>query len=179
MPALARNTNKKASKRQDADVVWHNADWRVIDGQLRRGPGHPGTIQPLFETIAEKLPFESLASVQRSMRESGLRTVGVYLAHDSMGCVRYAGRGNIFPRLRARYRAQTHELVYYSFYVVKERMHEREIETVLIRAAGPLLAFNDRKKRTGIEPGSVRDYEPGTFYYRRIEATVRSAGESG
>ena len=57
--------------------------------------------------------------------------------------------------------------MYYSFYVVQEKIHEREIESLIIRAASPLLVFNNRKVRMGIDPASVRDFEPGTNYYRR------------
>jgi hypothetical protein len=92
---------------------------------------------------------------------------GVYVAHDSMGFPRYIGRGAIFTRLKARKDAQPLELTYFSFYVVSEKKHEREIETLLIRAAGPLLQFNTRKKRVNIIPGNIRDYEAGTFFYER------------
>jgi hypothetical protein len=84
-----------------------------------------------------------------------------------MGCPRYIGRGNIFNRLAARKKAQDLELEYFSFYVVSEKKHEREVETLLIRAAGFLLEFNDRKKRVGLEPGSISDYEAGTVFYLR------------
>ncbi|MEM1424349.1 MAG: hypothetical protein AAGH64_10140 [Planctomycetota bacterium] len=132
-------------------------------------------MKALFETVGEKLPFDSLNSVKRSMKEWGLSTDGIYLVHDSMGCARYAGRGQIFNRLRARLRAQPNELVYFSFYVVREKMHEREIESLIIRAASPLLAFNDKKVRLGIDPGSVRDFEPGTYYFRRKPADGRKS----
>lgn len=93
-----------------------------------------------------------------------------------MGCPRYIGRGNIFDRLAARKKAQELELEYFSFYVVQEKIHEREIETLLIRTAGFLLEFNDRKKRVGIAPGSVADYEAGTQYYvRRYERGLKAS----
>ena len=75
------------------------------------------------------------------------------MAHDSMGHARYAGRGNIFSRLNARHKAQPLELEYFSFYVVLDKQHEREIETALIRVAGPQLVFNSQKKRVTNEPG--------------------------
>jgi len=54
--------------------------------------------------------------------------------------------------------------------VVEEKKHEREIETLLIRAAGPLLEFNTKKKRVTIRTGSLLDYESGTkFFERRYE----------
>ncbi len=84
-----------------------------------------------------------------------------------MGCPRYIGRGNIFGRLASRRKAKPDELAYFSFYVVSEKMHEREVETLLIRAAGFLLEFNDRKKRVGISHGNVRDFEAGTLFYER------------
>lgn len=65
-----------------------------------------------------------------------------------MGYARYIGRGRIFPRLRARLKSQILELKYFSFYVVEEKKHEGEIETLLIRAAGPLLQFNTQKKES-------------------------------
>ncbi len=101
------------------------------------------------------------------MLQEGFSTDGIYVAHDSMGYARYVGRGNIFTRLKARQKAQVLELIYFSFYVVHDKKHEREIETLLIRAAGPLLAFNTRKKQVTILPGNIRDYEPGTHFYER------------
>ena len=68
---------------------------------------------------------------------------------------------------KSRRDAQELELVYFSFYVVLHKKHEREIETLLIRAAGPLLQFNTRKKRVSIMPGNIKDYEAGTFFYER------------
>jgi hypothetical protein len=55
----------------------------------------------------------------------------------------------------------------FSFFVVEEKMHEREIETIMIRAAGPLLDFNSRKVRNDIKAGNVRDFEAGTKYIER------------
>ena len=84
-----------------------------------------------------------------------------------MGCVRYVGRGNVINRLKTRKREYPLELKYFSFYIVADKKHEREIETLLIRAAGPLLTFNEKKKRVDIEAGNIRDYEAGTEYYER------------
>jgi hypothetical protein len=57
--------------------------------------------------------------------------------------------------------------VFLILHIVLEKIHEREIETILIRAAGPQLQFNDKKKRITIEPGNIRDYEAGTLFYER------------
>jgi hypothetical protein len=145
----------------------NSTHWRIVHGKLTAAPGRPGKVKGLFSVVGEKLPYESLESVRKDMEKRDLSTVGVYLAHDSMGSARYAGRGNVFNRLRAHKKAHTLELLYYSFYIVAEKIHEREIETILIRSAGPQLQFNDRKKRVTIEPGNIRDYEPRTIFYER------------
>lgn len=92
-----------------------------------------------------------------------------------MGYARYVGRGAIFTRLKAGARQSTLEIAYFSFYVVEEKNHEREIETLLIRAAGPLLYFNERMKRLSLSPGNIRDYEPGTEFYERQYKRARKA----
>jgi hypothetical protein len=84
-----------------------------------------------------------------------------------MGYARYVGRGRIFSRLRSRTRKSKLEVKYFSFYVVQAKIHEREVETLLIRVAAALLYFNERKKRLNLHPGSIRDYEPGTEFYER------------
>ena len=82
-----------------------------------------------------------------------------------MTYARYIGRGNIFQRLAVHKDAL--ELKYFSFYVVEDKKHEREIETLIIRAAGPLLQFNTKKKRLSISVGSIKDYEAGTLFFER------------
>lgn len=155
--------------------VFKDAQWVVRYGKLQPPPRKPGRppqqTEHLFRVIGEKLPFEALSSVQKHLAKEleaeGKTIQGVYVAHDSMGCPRYIGRGAIFNRLAARKKAQQLELEYFSFYVVADKKHEREIETLLIRTAGFLLEFNERKKRVGILPGRVSDYEAGTYYYHR------------
>jgi hypothetical protein len=85
----------------------------------------------------EKLPFEALNEVNKRLRSQAVRREGVYVAHDSMGYARYIGRGRIFARLRSCRDRHKLEVKYFSFYVVEEKKHEREIETLLIHAAGP------------------------------------------
>ena len=72
-----------------------------------------------------------------------------------------------FSRLRSHKRKYSKELVYFSFYIIENKTHEREIENVILRAAGPQLVLNLRKVRDGIDPGAVGDYEPGTKFFRR------------
>jgi hypothetical protein len=145
-----------------------NCAWTVQHGCLKRGQGNPGKTEHLFKVVGEKLPFKCLSTVKKHVKEKlGLEPYGVYVAHDSMGCPRYIGRGNVFQRLETRHTAQVLELQYFSFYLVSEKKHEREVETLLIRAAGFLLEFNSRKKRVGIAHGNIRDYEAGTLFYER------------
>jgi hypothetical protein len=154
--------------------IWADKQWTVRFGRLNPGPGRPEAVQSLFKVVGEKIPFDALNSVNRYLRDNKIRRNGVYIAHDSMGYARYIGRGRIFQRLRARLKSQILELKYFSFYVVEERKHEGEIETLLIRAAGPLLQFNTKKKRVTISAGRLLDYEAGTqFFERRYKRGTR------
>ena len=162
-------TNKAASTKEliEKRIGKDSNGWVVHYGQLKPGRGRPRKAKQLFQAVGEKLPIGLLHRVKSHMHAKGLSVTGVYVAHDSMGSPRYIGRGNIFGRLEASRKAHMLEIQYFSFYVVKEKQHEREIETLLIRAASPLLQFNTRKKRVDIEPGRVNDYEAGTKFYER------------
>jgi hypothetical protein len=159
--------------KQTTKTIYADKQWKVLYGELKRGRGRPSHTAHLFRVVGEKLPFEALSEVRFHLKDLGHSHQGVYVAHDSMGCPRYIGRGDIFLRLGARHRANPLELKYFSFYVVSEKKHEREIETLLIRAAGFLLQFNGRKKRVGIDHGNVRDFEAGTLFYERQQKKGR------
>ena len=158
---------KASSTKSVTETIWSEHGWNVVKGELKRGRGRPKKITPLFQLVAEKLPFECLEEVKKRLKSEGIEPTGVYMAHDSMGTPRYIGRGAIFTRLKAHLDAHSRELAYFSFFVVKEKAHTREVETLLIRAAGDSLQFNSRKKRIGIDPGDVRDFEPGTKFFER------------
>ena len=145
--------------------VYDGPQWVVNYGELSPGSGPSEEIPRLFQALGEKLPFEALSEVRKHLRKEGIRRTGVYIAHDSMTYARYIGRGNIFQRLAVHKDAL--ELKYFSFYVVEDKKHEREIETLLIRAAGPLLQFNTNKKRLTISVGNITDYEAGTLFFER------------
>ncbi|MGE0253060.1 MAG: hypothetical protein AB7N54_00570 [Alphaproteobacteria bacterium] len=117
--------------------------------------------------MAEKIPFGCLARIKKAIERNGKKINGVYLAHDSMGVARYGGRGQIFTRLSKRHSMYPKEIVYFSFYVIEQKSHEREIETAILRAAGPQMILNTRKVRDGIDPGNIKDYEPGTKFFER------------
>jgi len=166
-----RSGSKAVATKSSEGIVYRgdDDDWTVWSGELRRGRGRPGKVDPLFRVFGEKIPFGALGAVEQDLRKNHpeITLNGIYLAHDSMGQVRYVGRGQVFPRLRARLNAQKLELAYFSFYLVHNKTHEREIETLLIRAVGAGAYFNTRKKREDIQAGSVRDYEAGTLFYER------------
>lgn len=164
---MVANRRKALATKVTSETVWSDPDWCVRYGELRRGRGRPRKSKALFKAVAEKVPFDALEEVRQKMRDEGISTTGIYIAHDSMGVARYVGRGEIFGRLKARRKAQVLELVYFSFYVGLDKTHEREIETLLIRAVGPQLYFNTRKKREDIQPGNIRDYEAGTWFFER------------
>lgn len=166
-------TNKGMATKKVSAQVFEKGLWTICFGKLqppKRKPGRPAQeVKHLFEVVAEKLPLEALAAVEKHLKATDPTSVfkGVYVAHDSMGCPRYIGRGDIFARLATRKKEPPRELEYFSFYVVAEKKHEREVETLLVRAAGFLLEFNERKKRVGVAPGDVRDFEAGTVFYER------------
>lgn len=160
-------SGKKSSRKSKAQSVWSDAQWTVGHGSLVPGPGRPAKDSHLFKVVGEKLPIAALSMVRKDLRGRGLGEEGVYVAHDSMGYARYVGRGRIFTRLKSRARRSALEVKYFSFYVVQAKVHEREIETLLIRVAAPMLYFNERKKRLDLSQGNIRDYEPGTEFYER------------
>jgi hypothetical protein len=88
------------------------------------------------------------------------------------------GRGQIFNRLTAHKKAYPDQVMYFSFYVIANKNHEREVETAILRAAGPQMILNTKKVGDGIEPGDVRDYEPGTEFFERQRIRGRKANGS-
>ena len=173
---MAKASNKRPSRKVIQEKVATHGLWTVWRGKLVPPAGRPGRVKSLFKVVAEKIPFDCLWAVENDMKVKGLPRMGIYLAHDSMGAVRYAGQGRIFSRLAARQKQQPLELHYFSFYVVPDKKHEREIETLVIRATSHQLDFNERKKHPTIEPGSIRDYEGGTWFYERQRKKGRKSG---
>ena len=167
MAKKANRRPRRPSRKLVQQKISTHDRWTVCRGRLVPQPGRPDKIESLFKVVGEKIPKACLKDVKKDMTFLGLPTTGIYLAHDSMGAVRYAGRGNLFQRLSARFGAQPLELCYFSLYVVENKKHEREIETLVIRATSHQLEFNERKKHPTIAPGNVRDYEPGTYFYER------------
>lgn len=163
-----RRGKTRLNRRVNGDIGHHHGPWRVVAGELKRRQGRPPAEDALFKCVAEKLPFSALREVKNDLNShEDIGREGVYVAHDSMGVARYIGRGNIFNRLGELHRRHASELLYFSFYVVHEKNHEREIESILIHTAGPQLHFNERKKRVDIQPGNVTDFEAGTLFYER------------
>jgi hypothetical protein len=160
-------SNKKASTKVVEVNYGTEGPWKVVGGRLKRSRGRPEKAANLFSMVAEKVPFSFLDRIRKKVLEMGYDTTGVYVAHDSMGWPRYIGRGEVFSRLKERKKKKSAELSYFSFYFIKERKHTREIETLMIRTAGSLLSFNDKKRRLDHQTGRVDDYEPGTDFVER------------
>jgi len=156
--------------------VFRDKQWTVRFGWLNAGRGRAGGGKRLFRVVGEKLPIETINEVNNLLGSRFVRREGVYVAHDSMGYARYIGRGRIFARLRACRDRHRLEIKYFSFYVVEEKKHEREIETLLIHAAGPLLQFNTKKRRVTISAGAIQDYEGGTHFFERRYKKGRKSG---
>lgn len=160
--------NKASAKKVVTGAIGPTrAPWKVVGGYLRPGRGNPGKVENLFTLVAEKIPFSYIEDVRKAALEESISSQGVYVAHDSMGWPRYIGRGDVFSRLKARKKAQSQELLYFSLYIIKNKKHTREIETLMIRTAGSLLSFNDKKKRHDQMTGRVTDYEAGTQFAER------------
>jgi hypothetical protein len=159
--------NKKPSKKSVDTKVWAGDGRRVVSGRLVPGKGRPAKTGHLFRFVGEKLPYACLRDVADHVRAESNDVEGVYLAHDSMGVARYGGRGDIFSRLDRHQRKYPKELLYFSFFIIKNKNHEREIETAILRAAGSQMILNQRKVRTGLDVGNVADYEPGTYFIER------------
>jgi hypothetical protein len=159
---------RKKHKIYGPDVPATNRDWTIKFGRIDFSARSQRPQEPFFAVIGEKLPFGAINQVKKHLRQrTKTRPIGVYVAHDSMGWPRYIGQGNIFSRLKARHALNRRELYYFSFYLLNDRHREKEIETMLIRVAGPLLHYNVQKKRLDASPGSVRNYAVGTQFYER------------
>ncbi|MGP1308779.1 MAG: hypothetical protein ACTS27_01105 [Phycisphaerales bacterium] len=173
-----RKYPKQASTKRTEWHIWNDETWVVNTGRLVPPPGRPRKTKSIFRHVAEKIPYAALDDVRKEFNEHGWASEGVYVAHDSMGYARYVGRGSVFHRLKVRKRQAPLELAYFSFYIVANKNHEREIETLMIRLGGPHLHFNERKKRVDIAPGSIRDYEAGTRFVERQRRRGRSKKKS-
>lgn len=160
-------SNKKPSRKVVTTNFGTKGPWKVVGGTLKRKRrGNPGRSN-LFSMVAEKIPYGFLDAVRKKVIELGHQTLGVYVAHDSMGWPRYVGRGEVFSRLKNRKKKNSEELQYFSFYFIDDKKHTREIETLMIRTAGSLLSFNEKKRRIDQLTGRVDDYEPGTDFVER------------
>jgi hypothetical protein len=172
-------SKKRAGKKSVYEVLARDENWCVKAGSINRLT--PGKVRKgnLFKFVGEKIPFFAVKAVEKYVRDTlGDTPNGVYLAIDSMGCPRYVGRGRVFQRLQAHQKHFPVELQFFSFYIVKEKQHEREIETLLIRATSFLSVLNERKVRTSIEAGRILDYEVGTQFVVRQRKKGRKSGQS-
>ena len=175
---MSKQIKSKSKKTIIDGNIWTDGSrWKVVEGSLKRPQGRPGKVEPLFQYVGEKLPFGCLEKVREAICARSGDPEGIYMAHDSMGAARYGGRGKIFDRLLQHRRDFARELLYFSFYVIRSKNHERELETVILRAAGPQMSLNERKVRSDIDPGDINDYEPGTHFFERQLRRGRKAND--
>lgn len=172
---LTSKRKKVGRKVTNMEVLFTNNQWRVVEGRIVPPRGRPPKTKGLFTIIGEKIPFEAVEKIKKAVTQEYGTVYGIYVAHDSMTLPRYIGRGDIFNRLSARKKAHSNELYYFSFYVVEEKVHEREIETLLIHITSTLLQFNERKKKVNLEAGSVLDFEVGTKFIQRQKKRGRTS----
>lgn len=157
---MASSTKRQAERRKPSKkqvkrpAIWSKDGLCVVEGNLNPGPGRPSGIPHLFKYVAEKLPFDCRDTIKKSMGTAD-DIEGVYFAHDLMGVARYGGRRQIFARLSNHKKKYPTQLLYFLFYVIEQKKHEREVETVILRAAGPQMTLNTRKIAPGTEPGDV------------------------
>ena len=122
-----RKQNRKPSQKVLGEPVWVGSEWRVVEGKLKPGRGRPAKVTHLFRIVAEKLPFECLSALRDEIGKTEGTITGVYLCHDSMGVARYGGRGQIFNRLAVHKKNYPLQIMYFSFYVIASKNHEREV----------------------------------------------------
>jgi hypothetical protein len=151
-------------------AIFEDSQWKIFQGRLVPPPGRPTKIKSIFKVFGEKLPKAALLKIKKAAQAqlAVKKPNGVYVAHDSLGYPRYIGRGAIFGRLRSHFKTHPLELHYFSFYIVENKLNEREIETLLIHVAGPVLHFNDRKKRDDLATARVGDFEAQTEFFERV-----------
>lgn len=172
---MVKSTNRPPSSKRTKEYLRVDGEpWRVAFGRLVPARGTPKKAGHLFSFVAEKIPFSFLKEVKKKIEYNGAKIEGVYMAHDSMGVARYGGRGRIFTRLGLHLKDYPLQLHYFSFYVIANKAHEREIETAILRAAGAQMSLNSRKVAGGFEPGNVQDYEPGTSFFERRQKKLIS-----
>jgi hypothetical protein len=78
------SANKVPSTKVYSGSLGPKGNWSVRYGYLK-GKKRAGKTQNLFQFVAEKIPFDFLADLQRRADEYKIERNGVYIAHDSMG----------------------------------------------------------------------------------------------
>ncbi|HUI91496.1 MAG TPA: hypothetical protein VLX68_04525 [Chitinivibrionales bacterium] len=98
-------SKKRTSRKKSRDHKTFGS-WTISCGELIAKQGRPGKKdQTIFKAFGEKIPWNTVNWIKHILQENKLGTEGIYIAHDSMGIPRYIGRGAIFSRLAARFKA--------------------------------------------------------------------------
>jgi len=148
--------------------VWDEGARCIRAGKLRSLQGRPRKVSPLVSVVGEHLPFASILDVQRHLcertRKCWQQLLGVYMIHDKKGVVRYAGKGMIFGRLRSHKKKYGDKVTRFSFYLIPDRRHRDEIETLMLR--GLHLTENKQKNRTSTYTRAILSFCPGIHFYQ-------------
>ncbi len=151
---MSRRSRQKVSRVVRETITQAN-DERLIEGELKRVGRPREKDKGIILKVAERLP-------QWVVDYLDPEDNGVYVLFDSRGWPCYVGRGNIKGRVSAHFKSHAKAPVIrtFSFYVVEGKAKERELETILIRLASPLLVVNDYK----VGGKNPREFEAGTRF---------------
>lgn len=169
---------KERLKRRNIETkeMGHGTRWLKPDRDdlLVRGevkaPKGPRTTSFLTLT-GELLPRDSWSELPANIS-------GVYVLFDSSETARYVGISNDVRTRLGKYFAghlqadddKRTVAVSFSVFMVSNRKHARELESLLIHVLGPALFLNKRKQRRyGIRP-DVKVFEAGTLLLQRRDA---------
>ena len=129
-------------------------DLILVEGELKAvGRGRVAAKAPLLQQVGQKLPWDALQHIPHDAE-------GVYILFDSRGWPYYVGRGKIKERLNHHAKTMKAITPSFSFYAVQDKANERQLETLLIRVAAPLLEGNSQLTRRR----DVTHFEVGTKF---------------
>lgn len=138
----------------------------LVRGEVR---ARRGRRKPSFLTlIGEMLPRESWLELPDHVS-------GVYVLFDSSETARYVGiASDVRARLRQYFTGRLKDdddkraiTASFSVFMVSNRKHARELESLLVHVLGPALFLNERKQRAfGVRP-DAKVFEAGTLVLQR------------
>ncbi len=168
-----RFRNRLKKRKMETKESRHGTRWLepeendlLIRGEVR---ARQGRRKPSFLTlVGEMLPREA-------WRELPDHVAGVYVLFDSSETARYVGIASDVRARLGQYFTGSLEgdndkraiTASFSVFMVSNRKHARELESLLIHVLGPALFLNKRKQRAfGVRP-DAKVFEAGTLVLQR------------